>query len=782
MRKLRERDLRPRYYLLPKFEKTSDIKETDEFIGQERARKAMLFGLSIKERGYNIFVVGPVGTGRRTFSKKFLRDFSKNLPVPDDWVYVFNFEDPLFPLSLRLRAGMGKKLKKDMEKLVDEVLVRIQKSFESEEFSRKRAEIEDEYARKKNEIWNKVVEAAKELGFLVQINATGVVSMPVMNGKPVTPEMYDLLPDEKKREIDENSMKVKHLIEGALHRSSVLDREMNEKLKELSRDTALFSIGRLFEDLKTKYREFNQVVEYLENVKSDILENLDDMRSSSEKIPYYKVRYSVNLLVDNSNLKGAPVIYEPNPTYSNLFGKIEYTTKLGMLVTDFTMIRPGALHRANGGFLIVDAEAVLKNPHSWEGLKRALVNGILNIENMESFLGFSNTITLKPEPIPLNVKVIMIGTNYIYSLLYNLDDDFSKLFKVKSEFDPVMEYSRRTARAFVSFLESVRKSCDLPEVSIDAVKEMLWYSNKLAGSRKKLSARLGKIGDLLRESAYISKISGKAYVDSEDVLKAIEEMEERVNLYQEKYDDMIRENKLLLEVEGFKIGQINGLTVLDLGDYTFGLPVKITAKTFLGKSGVIDIHREADLSGKIHSKAVLTLEGFFGSRYARKFPISLAVSLSFEQVYSTLEGDSASLAEVLAIISAISEVPIDQGIAVTGSINQSGEVQAVGGVTEKVEGFFRVCKQKGLTGKQGVVLPKSNVDELVLNREVIEAVRNGKFHIWAVEDVDQAIEIVMKKKAGKLSKKGNYRKGTVNRMVCDKLREAREYLEGKRRR
>ncbi len=781
MRKLREIDLRPKYHLLPKFEKTSEVRETDEFIGQERARKAMLFGLSVREKGYNVFVAGPVGTGRRTFSKRFLEEFSKSLPVPDDWVYVFNFEDPSSPISLSLRAGMGRKLKEDMEKLVDDVLKRIQRSFESEEFSKKRAEIEDEYTRKKNEIWNRVMEAAKELGFSVQINATGVVSLPVMNGKPITPEMYDLLPEEKRREIDENSMKVKHLIEGALHRSNMLDREMNDRLKKLSKDVALFSVGRLFDDLKAKYREFDQVVEYLESVKEDILENLDDLRSSDERIPYYRMRYSVNLLVDNSHLKGAPVVYEPNPTYSNLFGKVEYTTKLGMLVTDFTMIKPGALHKANGGFLIVDAEAVLRNPHAWEGLKRSLMNRVLNIENLESFLGFSNTVTLKPKPIPLNVKVVMIGTNYVYSLLYNLDDDFPKLFKVKSEFDPVMEYNRKTAKAFVSFLESVRRSCNLPEVSFDAVKEMLWYSNRLSGSRNKLSARLGKMGDLLREAAYVSKASGKDRVDSEDVIEAIDEMEKRVNLYQEKYDEMIKENKLMLEVKGFKVGQINGLTILDLGDHTFGLPVKITAKTFLGKSGVIDIHREADLSGKIHSKAVLTLEGFFGSRYARKFPISLAVSLSFEQVYSTLEGDSASLAEVLAIISAISGVPIDQGIAVTGSINQSGEVQAVGGVTEKVEGFFRICKQKGLTGKQGVILPKSNVDELVLKREVVEAIRDGKFHIWVVENVDEAIEITMKKKAGKLLKSGSYRKGTVNRMVCDKLREAKELLEGKKK-
>ncbi len=779
MRKLREGELLPHYSFLPRVRYSDGVENIDEFVGQERARKALSFGLSMKEKGYNIFVVGPTGTGRRTFVKKFLQRFSKDLPVPDDWVYVFNFEDPSSPLSIKLKPGYGRKLKKDMEKLVDEVLGRLQKSFEGEEFTKKRAEIEDEYSRMKNEIWNKVVEAAKELGFLVQVNPTGVVSVPIMNGKPVTPEMFELLPEEKKREINENSMKVKHLIEGALHRTRVLDREMKEKLEKVNKDVALFAVGGLFEDLKARYRDFDQVVSYLESVKLDILENLDDLRNAGENLAYYKTRYSVNLLVDNSSLKGAPVIYTSNPTYSNLFGKIEYTAKLGMLMTDFTMIRPGALHRANGGFLVVDAEALLRNPHSWDGLKRVLMEEKLAVENLESLLGFSNTMTLKPEPIPVNVKVVMIGTPHLYSLLYDLDDDFSKLFKVKSEFDSVMEYTRETSRAFVGFLESVRRANDLPRVSRSAIKEMLWYSNRLAESRKKLSARFGKLGDLLKEAAYIAKVEGKDQIDAEDVSKALEEMEERVRLFQEKYDEMIEENKLLIDVEGRKVGQINGLTILDLGDHVFGLPVKITAKIFLGKSGVIDIHREADLSGKIHSKAVLTLEGFFGSRYARKYPISLAVSISFEQVYSKLEGDSASLAEVLAIISAISGVPIDQGIAVTGSINQSGEVQAVGGVTEKVEGFFRICRMKGLTGNQGVVIPESNVDELILKSEVVSSIKERKFHIWAVESVDEAIELVMKRKAGKLTKRGYYPKDTVNRMVCDRLGEARELLEGK---
>ena len=782
MRELKLKDLLPKYSRLPKVEKSSDVKPKDDFIGQERAREALSFGVSMKQKGFNVFVSGPTGTGRRTFVRRFLEDIAKSMEVPDDWVYVNNFDDPSSPMAMRLKAGYGKRLKKDMEKLVDEVLERLSSAFESEDYTKRRAQVEDEYTRKKNEVWNKVMEAAKELGFMVQINPTGVISVPTINGKPITPEMYELLPDEEKRSIDERSMKVKHLIEGAMHRTRILDREMREKLEEVDRKVALFAVGGIFEELKAKYRDFDQVVEFLERVKSDVLENLDELRSGdNETIKSYRSRYGVNLFVDNSSLKGAPIVYEPNPTYSNLFGKIEYTAKLGMLVTDFTMIKAGAVHRASGGFLIVDAESVLRNYHSWEGLKRVLSSGEVRVENLENVIGLSSTHTLRPQPIPVDLKVIMIGTPYIYSILMELDEDFSKLFKVKAEFDSQMDFSRRNGRAFLGFLERVRKETGIPVLSSGAMKEMLWFSNRLSGSREKLSARFGRIKDLLVEAGFIAMRNGKKEITEEDVRKAYEEMEKRVRLLQERFDEMIEKGDLMIDVEGEKVGQINGLTVIDVGDHSFGVPVKITAKTFLGKSGVIDIHREADLSGKIHSKAVFTLEGFFGSRYARKFPISLAVSISFEQVYSMLEGDSASLAEVLAVISAVSGIPIDQGIAVTGSINQSGEVQPVGGVTEKVEGFFRACKMKGLSGKQGVIIPKANVPNLVLKREVLEAVEKGLFHIWTVKDVDEAIEIVMKRKAGKLTKRGYYPKGTVNRMVCDKLKEAKEILEGKKK-
>ncbi len=783
MREIKYEELLPDFGKLPDFEYTDDIEAADDFVGQERARKALSFGVQMPHKGYNIFVVGPTGTGRRTFVQRFLENYAQNLPVPKDWAYVYNFEDPSSPIAISMEAGVGRALKRDMEKLVDEIISALSKAFESDEYSRRKNEIEDSYTRMKNELWDRLREQAKELGFTVQITPTGVLTIPVIDGKPITPDLFEVLPEEKKKEIEENSIKVKHLVEGAMYRSRKLDAEMKEKLEEIDRQVALFAIGGLFEELRGKYRKYEGVVSFLESVKEDVLENLSDIRKASgEDVEVFKTKYSINLIVDNSQLKGAPVVYEQNPTYSNLFGKVEYTSRLGMLMTDFTMIKGGAVHRASGGFLILDAESVLKNIHAWEGLKRVLRTGQIKIENLESALGLSNVITLSPQPIPVDLKVIMIGTPYIYELLYELDEDFRKLFKVKAEFDGTMKCTEETARSLVSFVEGVRKSLDLPKFSRSAVKAILWYSNRLSGDREKLSARFGSIRDLIVEAAAIAREKDKEDVSEEDVKKALEEMEERVRLLQEKYDELIEKGDLLIETSGKKVGQVNGLTVLDIGDHTFGVPVKITAKTFLGKTGVIDIHREVDLSGKIHSKAVLTLEGFFSSRYSQKTPLSLAASLSFEQVYSRLEGDSASLAEVLALISAIAEVPLRQDVAVTGSINQNGDVQPVGGVTEKVEGFFRACKAKRLTGTQGVIIPKANVRNLVLKDEVLEAVKEGKFHIWTVESVDEAIEIMTGMKAGKVTKRGYYQKGTVNRMVCDRLKEVKELLEGKEKR
>jgi len=780
MKKLSYENLVMNDDFLPDFNTTEEFPSCEILIGQERARKAVETGLKIKEKGYNIFVAGPTGTGRRTFVQNILKEVAKNRPRPKDWAYVYNFDDPQFPKVLSLEPGFGREFKKDMGNLIDEVIEALNRLFESEEYASKRAEIEDEYTKAKNELWENLKMKAKELGFSVQLTPTGVLTVPIMDGKPITPDVYELLPEEKKKEIEEASMKVKHLVEGTLHRSRKLDRELREKLQELDRYGAIFVIGNLFDELKKKYSNNSDIIEYLEKVKNDILDNLQDLRSEDqEKKEFYKKKYSVNLIVDNSDSIGAPVVYERNPTYSNLFGKIEYYAKLGVLQTDFTMIRSGSLHRANGGFIILDAEDVLRNIHVWEGLKRTLMSGWLTIENLENVLGFSSTITLKPQPIPIDVKVFMIGTPLMYELLYAYDEDFRKLFKIKAEFDWEMENNENSVRDYLSFISSICNEHKLPHLTRDAVKRVLWYSARLSGDRTKLSTRFGEISKLIIEAGTIAKMSKKNFVEEKDIKVTMESMEERVRLLQEKYDAMLKKYDLMVEVSGEKIGQINGLTVIELGDHSFGIPIKITAKTYLGKVGVVDIQREADLSGKIHGKAVLILEGFFGSKYAQKTPISFSASISFEQVYTIVEGDSASLAETLALISAISKVPIKQSIAVTGSINQHGEVQPVGGVTEKVEGFFRVCKMRGLTGDQGVIVPRGNVKNLVLKDDVLEAVKKGIFHIWAVENVDEAIEIVTGKKAGKLTKKGVYEKGSVNYLVSKELERIKKLLEGK---
>ena len=780
MKKLSYENLIMNDDFLPDFNTTEEFPSCEILIGQERARKAVETGLKIKEKGYNIFVAGPTGTGRRTFVQNILKEVAKNRPRPKDWVYVYNFDDPQFPKVLSLEPGFGREFKKDMGNLIDEVIEALNRLFESEEYASKRAEIEDEYTKAKNELWENLKMKAKELGFSVQLTPTGVLTVPIMDGKPITPDVYELLPEEKKKEIEEASMKVKHLVEGTLHRSRKLDRELREKLQELDRYGAIFVIGNLFDELKKKYSNNSDIIEYLEKVKNDILDNLQDLRSEDqEKKEFYKKKYSVNLIVDNSDSIGAPVVYERNPTYSNLFGKIEYYAKLGVLQTDFTMIRSGSLHKANGGFIILDAEDVLRNIHVWEGLKRTLMSGWLTIENLENVLGFSSTITLKPQPIPIDVKVFMIGTPLMYELLYAYDEDFRKLFKIKAEFDWEMENNENSVRDYLSFISSICNEHKLPHLTRDAVKRVLWYSARLSGDRTKLSTRFGEISKLIIEAGTIAKMSKKNFVEEKDIKVTMESMEERVRLLQEKYDAMLKKYDLMVEVSDEKIGQINGLTVIELGDHSFGIPIKITAKTYLGKVGVVDIQREADLSGKIHGKAVLILEGFFGSKYAQKTPISFSASISFEQVYTIVEGDSASLAETLALISAISKVPIKQSIAVTGSINQHGEVQPVGGVTEKVEGFFRVCKMRGLTGDQGVIVPRGNVKNLVLKDDVLEAVKKGIFHIWAVENVDEAIEIVTGKKAGKLTKKGVYEKGSVNYLVSKELERIKKLLEGK---
>jgi lon-related putative ATP-dependent protease len=760
------------------FNSTKELKFENELIGQKRAFEAINFGLAIQEKGYNIFVVGPTGTGRRTSVKQILEKTAKKMPTPDDWIYVYNFDNPAEPWAINLKAGDGKKFKESMEKLVEEISTALSKAFESEDYSRIISEIEDEYTKKKRELWENLLAQAKELGYLVQITPTGIATIPLVDDKPITPETFATLPDDIKRDIEERGLQVKHFVEKAMQRSRKLDNELKEKLAEQDKYVALFAIGTLFEETVKPFLDNKRIVEYLEKVKNDVIENIRNILNEEKREAVF-ARYKVNLFVDNSNLEGAPVIEDMHPTYSNVFGKIEYIARMGMMFTDYTFIVPGSIHRANGGFLILDSIDVLKYPYVWDTLKKTLMAGVAKIENVEGRIGLSSFKSPRPEPIPINVKVIIIGNELTYYLLYNYDPDFRKLFKIKSEFDWEIPLNEENTKKYIQFITSIINKYSLLDFTSDACKEVVKFGLRLSKDKQKLSASFNKIESLLIESSQIARNKSKDLVDSSDVKEAIEKAEERVRLIQEKYDEMILRGDIMVETEGRKVGQINGLTVTELEDHSFGMPVKITAKTYLGKIGVLDIQREADLSGKIHRKAVLTLENFLGWKYAQKTPISLSASISFEQVYSYLEGDSASVAETLAVISAISEIPLKQSIAVTGSMNQHGEVQPVGGIPEKVEGFFRICKAKGLTGEHGVIIPAANAENLVLKDEVLEAIKEGKFHIWTINDIDEAIEIMTDKKAGKLSKNGNYTRGSVNYFVCKRLEKMHNLLEGK---
>ncbi|WP_407635686.1 Lon protease family protein [Pseudothermotoga thermarum] len=763
---------------LPEFKTIGEIKPFEGFIGQERAIRAFETALNINERGFNVFVVGVPQTGRRTLVTNFLMQRAIKMNKPKDWIYVYNFSNPSEPKAISLEPGKGVQFKRDMEKLAEDVIEAIEKMFESEDYAAKKAELEDEYMARKTRLWEELREKAAQLGFAVQLTPTGVITVPVYEGKPVTPEVLETLPEEVKNAFNENSRKLKHIIEGTLYKSRKLDREYKEKLIELDKYAALFTVGSMFEEMIKQYEENEGVVEYLKEVEKDILDNLVQLKTEQQEFKeVLKKRYSVNLFVDNSQTFGAPVIFERNPTYANLVGKVEYYSRSGMLFTDFTLIKPGALHKANGGFLILEAENVLRNPFAWEGLKRCLLSGEIVVENLETALGFSNIVSLRPQSIPLDVKVFLIATPRIYYLLYEYDEDVRKLFKIKGEFDWEMDANAENVQKYLGFISSVCCRYNLPELDREAVRRVLWYSARLAADKRKFSMRFGEISSLIREACSIASQRGSKIVEEQDVKEAFERSEERVNLLQTKYDEHILQRYLMIETTGEKVGQVNGLTVLDLGDYSFGIPVKITAKVHLGQPGVVDLQREADLSGRIHSKAVLTIASFFGQRYVQKFPLTLSATLNFEQVYSIVEGDSASLAEVVALISAIANVPVKQGIAVTGSMNQNGEAQPVGGVTEKVEGFHRACKLQGLTGEQGVIIPKANLENLVLKDEVLEDIKKGLFHIWTVEHVDEVIEILTGRKPGKQIGVGKFEKGTVNDLVVKALEKAYKMAE-----
>ena len=762
------------------FKSTEELTPLEGILGQERAVQALRFGLEIKEQGFNVYVSGLPGTGRATAVRAFLEELAKNKPVPPDWCYVNNFKDPYCPRVLRLPPGRGRELQADMKRLIEGAQREIPRTFESEDYNKRKEQLLKSIQEQKAKLWNKMQARAQEEGFALQSTPTGLFIIPALDGKPLTEEEFATLSEEAKADILEKRKRLETELQGLIRQGRVLERKAQEEVRKLDREVALFAIQPLMEEIREKYQELPEVLEYLQEVQEDLVEHLEQFKEPSQgqlpfplpglkELPFRK--YQVNLIVDNSDLKGAPVVIEINPTYTNLFGRIEREAQFGALITDFTLIKGGALHRANGGYLVLPVEEVLRNPFSWDGLKRALRNGKIVIEDAAERLGLTSTKGLMPQPIPLDAKVVLIGTPLLYHLLYTLDEDFSELFKVKADFDTRMDRTAENVRAYAAFVCALCRKEGFRHLDASAMAKVVEHGSRLAGDQAKLSTRFAEIADLVREANFWATQEDSPLVTATHVQKAIEEKIYRSNLIQERIREMIERGFILIDVDGKVVGQVNCLSLVNLGDFVFGKPTRITASIGVGREGVIDIEREAKLGGRIHSKGVMILSGYLANKYAQDKPLTLSARLVFEQSYEEVEGDSASSAEAYVLLSSLAGLPIKQGIAVTGSINQKGEIQAIGGVNEKIEGFFEVCKAKGLNGEQGVIIPRSNVQNLMLREEVVEAVKEGKFHIYAVDTVEEGIEILTGVPAGERGEDGTFPEGTVNFLVDKRLRE-----------
>ena len=757
---------------------TAELAPLLQIIGQERAMRALQFGLKMKDGGYNIYVSGMPGTGRKTAIVNFLTEKAKDMPTPPDWCYVNNFKDENAPNALKLPAGMGREFRDAMDKFVDEMKKALTKAFESEDYSQRRVSTLKGFEDEKNKLWQQMNEKASEYGFVIQRSPIGIAMVPVINGQPIGEEQFGLLPPKIKEQIQARKEKLQDDFRAVLHQLRDVDRKAETAVDEFNKGVASYAIDHLFASLLDKFGKITEVSGYLDSVKGDILGNLPSIlgvgqQQQQAQLPFMfgamsqdpTTSYKVNLVVDNSELKGAPVVMELNPTQNRLFGMAEKEARFGALVTDYTMIRGGSAHKANGGFLVLPVEDVLINPLSWDSLKRAITNRKLEIEEIAQRLGYMATKTLTPEPIPFDAKVILVGNPQIYYLLYEMDRDFKEIFKVKADFDTTMDRSEENVKMYAAFMCTICTKEGLKHLDSSGIAEVVEYSSRLAEDQDKLSTQFANVADIIREANYYSAEDGSEYIAAKHVMKALEEKVYRSNLVEEKIEEMVEKGIILVDTDGEKVGQINGLAVLGAGDFIFGKPNRITVSVGVGKKGIIDIEREAQMGGPIHTKGVQILSGFLNERYAKETPLSLTARLVFEQSYSGIEGDSASSTELYAILSALSEKPIKQYLAVTGSVNQKGEVQAIGGVNQKIEGFYELCKSRGLNGKQGCVIPESNVKHLMLKEEIVEAIKAKKFHLYPVKTIDEGVEVLTGIPAGEMQKDGSYPEDTVNYFV-----------------
>lgn len=783
----------------------------DGVIGQDRAVRSMEFGLSMRAPGYNIFVLGPQGTGKSTYAQTVVSKIAKNGEVPHDWCYINNFSEWDKPLAIFLPSGKGKVFQKDMDKLIANLTVYIPKAFEGSNFQQKK----DIIVRKTNEkmasLLREIEKIATDAGFGIQQSGQRILLIPLKENRLITPEEYNELSIDVREEIESKRTKITLEIDEKIRDGQTVQKIAEEQAVDLEKQTALNAAEPLVLQLKDKYRDIEEIADYLDKVLKDAAENHDIFSSARVLKNEYAVdiggdedrqeeeedeslhetrlaetkdsknpftRYKVNLFINNEDTEGAPVIAESNPYYYNLFGKIEYKTQMMTTMTDFTMIKAGAIHRANGGYLILQAKDLVMDPYAWEALKKALKYKQAVVENIGEQSRFIPTVTLKPQPIPLNVKVILVGSHYYYSLL-SMDEDFKKLFKVNVDFDVEMERTPENIQHYVSFIGSMCERENLKHLNCPAMARVIEFGSRLADGQDKLSTRFNVVSEIIYEASALAESGAfrSEFVDAVHVEMAIKNKKYRSNMIEEKMQQQILHKKVLIDTEGEVVGQVNGLSVMSSSGYSFGLPSRITARTYSGSDGIINIERETDMSGNIHSKGVLTLNGYLGGKFAQEKPLALTAQITFEQLYGGVEGDSASSTELYAILSSLSGVPVRQSLAVTGSVNQMGEIQPIGGVNEKIEGFFDICTLKGLTGQQGVIIPESNVDNLMLKDEVVEAVKNNKFHIYSVRKIEEGIELLTGLPAGEPDIYGEYPENTIFYLANQKLKEFNKVLE-----
>lgn len=766
---------------------TDDAVLHSTFIGQERAREALEFGLGINASGYNLYVMGEHATGRYTLVQEYVEKFVSKTQTPDDWCYINNFEDEREPIALRLSAGEGKKLVKEINLLIDEMLDTFPAVYDNPGYQRKKSAVAREYDQRYDKVIDEMEIFAQKRDVALYEEDGTISFSPIIEGKPIEDDEFAKLSDEKRQYFYDLIDELEEILNEKLIELPQWKRESSERLRKLKKETAEQAIKPLLKQLEHKYNADLGILKFLRQMKPDLVQIVvevlasdrkEDKHDEYDKRSILEEHYQPNIITSHEPDSGAPVIYEPNPTYQNIFGRIEYSNIQGSLYTNFSMVRPGALHKANGGYLLLDADKMIEQPFVWESLKLALKFGEVKLDSSQHDYGMVNSITLNPQQIPLSVKVILLGTRELYYLLQEYDEELDELFRVLVDFDSEIELSKTTLFDFVGRVRNNVKKLELAGISNPAMHKLVEFSLRTAEHQERLSARFSDVLELLQEAAFFCRQKGAVEMDVSHISEALDAKRRRSGRISQALLDDIKEGQILIDTEGEAVGKVNGLTVLEIGDSVFGTPARITSTVYVGSNGVVDIEREVELGKSLHSKGVMLLNGYLGHKYAQNFPLTLSANIAIEQSYGHIDGDSASLGELVALISALTGIPVRQELSVTGSINQYGEVQSIGGVNEKIEGFFKLCQHRGFTGNQGVVIPKSNQINLMLDAKVIDEVKKGKFHIYGVENVDEALTVMMGKDAGKLSSKGKYPKNTVNHAAVARLKRISDVVNG----